>query len=131
MSTNVNLPFITADATGPKHLDVTISRAKFNELTADLVEKTVGPMTQAMRDAGVWIELTNLVIPQLTDNLDMIRQMCRWLVDHHLADAPLHFSRFFPRYRLPDTPPTPLSTLRAAQRIALDEGIQHVYLGNV
>ena len=85
----------------------------------------------AMRDAGVWIELTNLIIPQLTDNLDMIRQMCRWLVDHHLADAPLHFSRFFPRYRLPDTPPTPLSTLRAAQRIALDEGIQHVYLGNV
>jgi len=53
MSVNVNLPFITADATGPKHLDVTISRAKFNELTADLVEKTVGPMTQAMRDAGV------------------------------------------------------------------------------
>ena len=53
MSTNVNLPFITADATGPKHLDVTISRAKFNELTADLVEKTVGPMNQAMRDAGV------------------------------------------------------------------------------
>ena len=53
MSTNVNLPFITADATGPKHLDVTISRAKFNELTSDLVEKTVGPMNQAMRDAGV------------------------------------------------------------------------------
>ena len=53
MSVNVNLPFITADATGPKHLDLTISRAKFNELTADLVEKTVGPMTQAMRDAGV------------------------------------------------------------------------------
>ena len=85
----------------------------------------------AMRDAGVWIELTNLIIPQLTDNLDMIRQTCRRPVDPHPADAPLHFSRFFPRYRLPDTPPTPLSTLRAAQRIALDEGIQHVYLGNV
>ena len=53
MSVNVNLPFITADATGPKHLDVTITRAKFNELTADLVEKTIGPMNQAMRDAGV------------------------------------------------------------------------------
>jgi molecular chaperone DnaK len=49
----VNLPFITADATGPKHLDVTITRAKFNELTSDLVEKTVGPMNQAMSDAGV------------------------------------------------------------------------------
>ena len=53
MSVNVNLPFITADATGPKHLDVTITRAKFNELTTDLVEKTVGPMNQALRDAGV------------------------------------------------------------------------------
>jgi len=53
MSANINLPFITADATGPKHLDMTITRAKFNELTADLVEKTIGPMTQAMRDAGV------------------------------------------------------------------------------
>ena len=51
MSVNVNLPFITADATGPKHLDVTISRAKFNELTADLVEKTIGPLTQALKDA--------------------------------------------------------------------------------
>ena len=53
MSVNVNLPFITADATGPKHLDVSITRAKFNELTADLVEKTIGPMNQAFRDAGV------------------------------------------------------------------------------
>ncbi|NLD60744.1 MAG: molecular chaperone DnaK [Clostridiales bacterium] len=53
MSVNVNLPFITADATGPKHLDITVSRAKFNELTADLVEKTIGPLNQAMRDAGV------------------------------------------------------------------------------
>ena len=85
----------------------------------------------AMKQAGVWIEITNLIIPQLTDNLDMIREMCRWLVDHQLADAPLHFSRFFPRYRLLDTQPTPLSTLRAAKRIAQEEGIQHVYLGNV
>ena len=85
----------------------------------------------AMRDAGVWIELTNLVIPGINDDMDMIRQMCRWLTNHHLADAPLHFSRFFPRYKLTDTPPTPLSTLRAAQRIAQEEGIRHVYLGNV
>ncbi|MBQ8972292.1 MAG: molecular chaperone DnaK [Clostridia bacterium] len=51
MSSNINLPFITADATGPKHLDMTITRAKFNELTADLVEKTIGPMNQAISDA--------------------------------------------------------------------------------
>ena len=52
-STNVNLPYITADATGPKHLDVTLSRAKFNELTADLVERTMKPVRQAMSDAGL------------------------------------------------------------------------------
>jgi molecular chaperone DnaK len=52
-TTNVNLPFITADATGPKHLDLTLTRAKFDELTADLVEKTMAPTRQAMQDAGL------------------------------------------------------------------------------
>ena len=52
-STNINLPYITADATGPKHLDVTLTRAKFNELTAHLVEATAGPVKQAMADAGL------------------------------------------------------------------------------
>ena len=53
MSTNVNLPFITADATGPKHLDITITRAQFDSLTADLVEKTMEPTRNALRDAGL------------------------------------------------------------------------------
>ncbi len=53
MSTNINLPFITADATGPKHFDATLTRAKFNELTADLVERTMGPTRQALSDAGI------------------------------------------------------------------------------
>ena len=52
-STAINLPYITADATGPKHLDVTLSRAKFNEMTADLVERTMKPVRQAMSDAGL------------------------------------------------------------------------------
>ena len=52
-STNINLPYITADATGPKHLDMTLTRAKFNELTAQLVEKTAGPVKQAMSDSGL------------------------------------------------------------------------------
>ena len=62
MSSNINLPFITADATGPKHLDVTLTRAKFNELTADLVEKTVGPMNQALKDAGLTASQIDKVI---------------------------------------------------------------------
>jgi molecular chaperone DnaK len=52
-STSINLPFITADANGPKHLDLTLSRAQFNQLTADLVEATAGPVRQAMQDAGL------------------------------------------------------------------------------
>ena len=53
MSSQINLPFITADATGPKHLDMTLTRAKFNELTADLVESTMGPLKQAISDSGL------------------------------------------------------------------------------
>ena len=85
----------------------------------------------AMRAAGVWIELTNLVIPGVNDDMDMIRQMCQWLVSNGLAETPLHFSRFFPRYKMQDILPTPVQTLKAAKQIALNAGIQHIYLGNV
>ncbi len=59
---NINLPFITADATGPKHLDVTLTRAKFDELTADLVEATIEPMRKALKDAGLSVDQVNKVI---------------------------------------------------------------------
>ena len=85
----------------------------------------------AMRDAGVWIELTNLIIPGINNDMTMTRQMCRWIADNGLADNPLHFSRFFPRFKMEDIPPTPLHTLKEAKAIALEEGIKHVYLGNV
>ena len=62
MSTNINLPFITADATGPKHLDITLTRAKFDELTRDLVEATVAPMQNALRDAGLTANEVDRVI---------------------------------------------------------------------
>ncbi len=61
-STNINLPFITADATGPKHFDATLTRAKFNELTADLVDATMGPTKQALRDAGLSASDINKVL---------------------------------------------------------------------
>ena len=85
----------------------------------------------SMRDAGVWIELTNLVIPGVNDDMEMIRQMCRWIANNGLAGNPLHFSRFFPRYKLQDIPPTPVSTLQEAKRFAEEEGIKYVYLGNI
>ena len=85
----------------------------------------------AMRDAGVWIELTNLIIPGINDDMEMIRHMCQWIAGNGLAEAPLHFSRFFPRYKMQHLPPTPIHILKQAQQIAYDEGLKNVYLGNV
>lgn len=85
----------------------------------------------AMQEAGVWVELTNLIIPGINDDMSMIRQMCRWITDNGLSDNPLHFSRFFPRFKMQDIPPTPIHTLKEAKRIAQEEGIKYVYLGNV
>ena len=61
-SSSINLPFITADASGPKHLDLTLTRAKFNELTSDLVEKTMGPVRQALKDSGLEISKIDKVL---------------------------------------------------------------------
>ena len=93
--------------------------------------KPVLDTIQAMYDAGVWVELTNLIIPGVNDDMQMIRQMCLWLVNNGFADNPLHFSRFFPRFKMENIPPTPIHTLQEAKRIAEEEGIRHVYLGNV
>ena len=75
-STNINLPYITADATGPKHLDVTLTRAKFNELTAHLVEKTAGPVRQAMSDAGITAsDLTKVLLVGGSSRVPAVQEM--------------------------------------------------------
>lgn len=84
-----------------------------------------------LREENVWLEITNLIVPGWTDNFDLIKKMCEWLNSNGLSDAPLHFSRFHPQYKLKQLPPTPLATLIKAREIAISEGIQFVYLGNV
>ena len=83
------------------------------------------------RDMGVWLEITNLVVPTWTDNLDEIGKMCRWLSDNGFKKVPIHFSRFYPTYKLEQLPPTPVEVLNAAVKAARDEGLQYVYTGNV
>jgi pyruvate formate lyase activating enzyme len=83
------------------------------------------------RDEGVWLEITNLIVPGWTDDRDMIRKMCDWLYSNGFQDVPLHFSRFHPTYKLTQLPPTPVETLENARKIAMDAGIRFVYIGNV
>ncbi|MBN2862116.1 MAG: AmmeMemoRadiSam system radical SAM enzyme [Bacteroidales bacterium] len=83
------------------------------------------------KDSGVWLEITNLIIPSWTDNMDEIGRMCLWLSNNGFKDTPLHFSRFYPVYKLDQLPPTPVEVLRNAARIATGEGIKYVYIGNV
>jgi pyruvate formate lyase activating enzyme len=80
---------------------------------------------------GIWIEIINLVIPTYTDDMEMIKRMCGWILDNLGPDYPLHFSRFHPQYKLVHLPPTPVEVLEQAEAVALKEGLHHVYIGNV
>jgi pyruvate formate lyase activating enzyme len=84
-----------------------------------------------LKEEGVWLEITNLVIPTLNDDLKKIREMCSWIVRNLGADIPIHFSRFFPHYKLTNLPPTPVETLEGARKSAMDAGMKYVYIGNI
>ena len=92
------------------------------------------PVLEALkiyRDSGVWLEITNLVIPSWTDKPDEIAAMCKWLSENGFKDTPIHFSRFYPVYKLEQLPPTPVELLNTAAKIAAGEGLRYVYTGNV
>jgi pyruvate formate lyase activating enzyme len=86
---------------------------------------------KTLKDEGIWLEITNLVVPSWTDDLDMIKKMCGWLTENGFDDTPLHFSRFHPQYKLQRLPATPVNTLDSARKIAVAEGLKYVYIGNV
>ena len=95
---------------------------------------TLGPVLntlQVLREMGVWLEATNLVVPGLNDSEDDLEGLCSWVAENLGQDVPLHFSRFFPTYRMTDRPPTPLETLERAGEIASGAGLLYVYVGNV
>lgn len=104
---------------------------KFYRDICSLGLKEVQRAIVTMKKHGVWVELTNLVIPTLNDSERDIRKLCRWVADNLGADTPVHFSRFWPMYQLQNLPPTPLETLSRAYDIARAEGIRFVYVGNV
>lgn len=100
----------------------------------DLNGGHLAPVLEALKivkDNGVWLEIIHLVVPTYTDNLDEIRRLSNWIVENIGPDCPLHLARFFPKYRLVHLSPTPIKFLVAARQVAWDQGLRHVYLGNV
>ncbi|MGO8988494.1 MAG: AmmeMemoRadiSam system radical SAM enzyme [bacterium] len=79
----------------------------------------------------VHLEITNLVIPTKNDEISTMKEMCLWIKRELGADTPIHFSRFFPLYKLKTLPSTPVSTLEKAREVAFSAGLEYVYIGNV
>ncbi len=99
-----------------------------------LCEGELEPVLQtivALKRSGVWVEITNLLISGYNDDSAMIGDMSRWVARQVGPDVPLHFSRFFPMYRMTNVQPTPVSTLERARDTARRAGLRHVYVGNV
>ncbi len=134
---------VTAAYCNPKPwkrlLEVTdAARVDLKGMSDDFYRKfcsgTVGPVQQCLIDAvtmGVHVEVINLIIPTLNDKPDDIRRLARWVRTNLGSDIPLHFSRFFPQYKMQHLPPTPLDTLDIARQIAMEEGLYYVYIGNI
>lgn len=84
-----------------------------------------------LKEEDKWLEIVNLIVPPLNDKADEIKKMCEWIKKNLGDEVPLHFIRFFPRYKLTHLPPTPIETLEKAIEIAQEVGLKYVYIGNV
>lgn len=100
-----------------------------NTSSADLnpVLKTL----KIIKEEKKWLEIVNLHIPGLNDNPDDVNRMCLWIKENLGEDVPLHFSRFFPNYKLTNISATPIKTLEKAHQIAKNAGLKYVTIGNV
>ncbi len=86
---------------------------------------------QVIHEIGTWCEIVVLLVPTLNDSKAEITALSKWVFDNLGPDVPVHFTRFHPTYRLTELPPTPVTTLERSWKIARDQGLHFVYLGNV
>jgi len=104
-----------------------------DDLYRKVCSARLDPVLESIRlhhELGIWIEVTTLIIPGYNDSEEDLRKIASFIVDVDPA-VPWHVSAFFPTYLLRDAPPTPFRTLQEARRIGLDEGLHHVYTGNL
>ncbi len=105
-----------------------------NDIYMKLSAGSLQPVLNTLKilaEQGVWLEIINLIVPEWTDDPEMIKRMCNWLAKNGLANYPLHFDRFHPEYKLTQLSATPIAILVKAREIAIAEGIKYVYIGNV
>ena len=103
----------------------------YRSTAAGSLREVLDTLEYVTRETTTWVEITNLLIPDANDSDAEIDEMTRWIVKHLGTEVPLHFSAFHPDFKMRDRPRTPLETLVRARQIALGNGIQHVYTGNV
>jgi len=94
-------------------------------------EKPVRKALRLYKSYGVWIEITNLIIPGYNDKKEQIEKIVKWIKRYLGADTPVHFTRFYPYYKLTNVGPTPVETLEKAHAVAKKAGMKWVYIGNV
>jgi len=105
-----------------------------DELYRRICSGTLKPVQNALilaKASGILVEVTNLVIPTLNDKPEQIRELAGWIKANLGRETPLHFSGFFPRHKMLNLPPTSLKKLEDAREIAISEGLNYVYIGNV
>ncbi|MEO0191068.1 MAG: AmmeMemoRadiSam system radical SAM enzyme [candidate division WOR-3 bacterium] len=102
----------------------------YREITGGTLQPVLDTL-KTLKKNGVWLEITNLVIPTKNDDEKMIKRMCEWIRDELGMEVPIHFSRFYPHYKLQNLPPTPIETLQKVAKIAKKVGLLFVYIGNV
>ena len=120
------LPFIDAANIDIKSMDDSFYRKYCGAALQPVLENIL-----IMVEAGIHVEITNLLVTGLNDSQESVARLCSWMVENNLSDIPLHFSRYFPRYRMREPGPTPRPVLDMAAETALSAGIRTVYLGNV
>jgi pyruvate formate lyase activating enzyme len=102
----------------------------YEEVTSGKLQPVLETM-KIIKKSGVWLEIVNLVIPGYNDDEKDIKRMAQWIKENLGDDVPLHFTRFYPNYKLLNLPPTPPQTLKKAREIAMGVGLKYVYTGNI